>query len=322
MRGRRCKDNMILEVKDIRKSFGEKEVLHGVDFRVESGRALGLLGRNGAGKTTTIRILMDVFHANSGELLLDGKKFVPGKHRIGYLPEERGLYPKRKVIDQMIFLGSLRGMNGRDARQNAERWLKRLEVDEYADRKLETLSKGNQQKVQLASTLVHDPEIVILDEPFSGLDPVNSQILKDVINELIAEDRLVIFSSHQMSYVEEFCDHIAIIDKGCVTLAGELKEIKKEYGRNRLILAAEGIAPAELRGWAERILDGIATVSGEKKEFLILELEEGADRKKALERLAGSEISVELFGSYQPSLNDIFVAKVGEEAEGEEDEKK
>lgn len=304
---------MILEVKDIRKSFGDKEVLHGINFRVESGRALGLLGRNGAGKTTTIRILMDVFHANSGELLIDGAKFVPAKHRIGYLPEERGLYPKRRVMDQMIFLGTLRGMSSRDARERAEWWLKRLEVDEYANRKLETLSKGNQQKVQLASTLVHDPEIVILDEPFSGLDPVNAQILKDVINELIAEDRLVIFSSHQMSYVEEFCDHIAIIDKGCVTLAGELKEIKKEYGRNRLVLAAEGTSPANLKEHAEQVLEGLASVSGKKKEFLILELTEGKDRRQVLERLAGSDISVERFGSYEPSLNDIFVEKVGEE---------
>lgn len=304
---------MILEVKDIRKSFGEKEVLHGINFRVEGGRALGLLGRNGAGKTTTIRILMDVFHANSGEILLDGAKFVPAKHRIGYLPEERGLYPKRKVIDQMIFLGTLRGMSSRAARERAEWWLKRLEVDEYTNRKLETLSKGNQQKVQLASTLVHDPEIVILDEPFSGLDPVNAQILKDVINEQIAENRLVIFSSHQMSYVEEFCDHIAIIDKGCVTLAGELKEIKKEYGRNRLVLAAEGISPDDLKEHAEQVLEGLASVSGKTKEFLILELTEGQDRRQVLERLAGSDISVERFGSYEPSLNDIFVEKVGEE---------
>lgn len=305
---------MRLEVKGISKSFGEKEVLHGISFQVESGKALGLLGRNGAGKTTTIRILMDVFRANSGELLLDGKPFAPSKHRIGYLPEERGLYPKRKVIDQMVFLGTLRGLSKREALANADRWLERLEVAEYRDRKLETLSKGNQQKVQLASTLVHEPEIVILDEPFSGLDPVNAQILKDVINQLIADNRLVIFSSHQMSYVEEFCDHIAIIDKGKVVLSGELKEIKREYGRNRLVLAAEDCAPAALRETAERELAGLASVSGVQKDFLILELQEGADRRKVLERLAGSEISVERFGSYEPSLNDIFVGKVGEES--------
>ena len=304
---------MKLEVKGIRKSFGDREVLHGIDFHVESGKALGLLGRNGAGKTTTIRILMDVFHANSGEILLDGKGFVPSKHRIGYLPEERGLYPKRTVIDQMIYLACLRGMNPREAKASAKKWLARLEVDEYETRKLETLSKGNQQKVQLAATLVSNPEIVILDEPFSGLDPVNSQILKDVVNELIKDDILVIFSSHQMSYVEEFCDDIAVINQGQVVMVGKLKEIKREYGRNRLMLSAENYALEELarkvgREWADLI-----SVSDRKKEFLILELKEGADRRKVMAALARSDVDVERFGGYEPSLNDIFVEKVGEE---------
>ena len=236
---------MKLEVKEIRKSFGEKEVLHGVSFEVESGKALGLLGRNGAGKTTTIRILMDVFHANSGEILIDGKKFVPSEYQIGYLPEERGLYPKRTVMEQMIYLAQLRGLDKKTAETNAKRWLNRLEVAEYETRKLETLSKGNQQKVQLAATLVANPDIVILDEPFSGLDPVNSQILKDVVSELIADGKLVIFSSHQMSYVEEFCDHIAIINQGEVVLAGRLKEIKQAYGEKQLVLAAENLSQTE-----------------------------------------------------------------------------
>lgn len=304
---------MKLEVRNLRKSFGEKEVLHGVSFQVESGKALGLLGRNGAGKTTTIRILMDVFHANSGEILMDGSRFVPARHQIGYLPEERGLYPKRKVIDQMIFLATLRGMQVKEARESAKKWLARLEVDQYADKKLETLSKGNQQKVQLAATLVNNPGIVILDEPFSGLDPVNSQILKDVVNELIADKRLVIFSSHQMSYVEEFCDNIAIIDKGEVALAGELKEIKREYGRNRLMLAAENLGPEALQVQVEKQLSDLVHISGRGKDFLILELARDAHRNQVMGRLAQTEIQVERFGSYQPSLNDIFVAKVGEE---------
>ncbi len=305
---------MRLEVKDIYKSFGEKEVLHGVSFQVESGKALGLLGRNGAGKTTTIRILMDVFHANSGEILLDGRRFRPRKHQIGYLPEERGLYPKRTVIDQMVFLATLRGMKPGEARESAKKWLARLEVAEYETKKLETLSKGNQQKVQLAATLVNNPDIVILDEPFSGLDPVNSQILKDVVNELIGEKRLVIFSSHQMSYVEEFCDNIAIINQGQVVLDGELKEIKREYGRNRLMLAAENRTMEELARKIETEWQGLARVCGRKKEFLILEPAEGADKRTLLEQLARSDVDVEKFGRYEPSLNDIFVARVGEEA--------
>ncbi len=305
---------MKLEVKDIRKSFGDKEVLHGISFAVEAGSALGLLGRNGAGKTTTIRILMDVFHADSGEILLNGKRFIPSKHKIGYLPEERGLYPKRTVMDQMVYLASLRGMSGKEAKESAGKWLKRLEVAEYVNRKLETLSKGNQQKVQLAATLVSNPEIVILDEPFSGLDPVNSQILKDVVNELITDGRLVIFSSHQMSYVEEFCDNISVINQGEVVLDGKLKDIKKDYGRNRLMLASENYSLDELANKLEKEWAQIVSVSGRKKEFLILELKEGADKQTMVERLAKSDIAVERYGNYEPSLNDIFVAKVGEEA--------
>ena len=304
---------MKLEVKEIRKSFGEKEVLHGVSFGVESGKALGLLGRNGAGKTTTIRILMDVFHANSGEIRIDGKKFVPSEYQIGYLPEERGLYPKRTVIEQMIYLAQLRGLNKKAAETNAKRWLNRLEVAEYETRKLETLSKGNQQKVQLAATLVANPDIVILDEPFSGLDPVNSQILKDVVSELIADGKLVIFSSHQMSYVEEFCDHIAIINQGEVVLAGRLKEIKQAYGEKQLVLAAENLSQEELADRIEKEFADIVSLSGKKREFLILELVDGHTRKELLERLAKSDIGVERFGNYEPSLNDIFVAKVGEQ---------
>lgn len=304
---------MKLEVKEIRKSFGEKEVLHGVSFEVESGKALGLLGRNGAGKTTTIRILMDVFHANSGEILIDGKKFVPPEYQIGYLPEERGLYPKRTVMEQMIYLAQLRGLNKKAAETNAKRWLNRLEVAEYETRKLETLSKGNQQKVQLAATLVANPDIVILDEPFSGLDPVNSQILKDVVSELIADGKLVIFSSHQMSYVEEFCDHIAIINQGEVVLAGRLKEIKQAYGEKQLVLAAENLSQEELADRIEKEFADIVSLSGKKREFLILELADGHTKKELLERLAKSDIGIERFGNYEPSLNDIFVAKVGEQ---------
>ncbi len=305
---------MKLEVKGLHKSFDGTEILHGINFEVESGKALGLLGRNGAGKTTTIRILMDVFRANSGEITLDGKAFEAKKNRIGYLPEERGLYPKRTVIDQMVFLARLRGMKKNEARESAKKWLKRLEVSEYINRKLETLSKGNQQKVQLAATLVCNPDIVILDEPFSGLDPVNSQILKDVVSELIRDNKIVIFSSHQMSYVEEFCDSIAIIDKGSVVLDGDLKEIKREYGKDRLILAASDRSNDELKSFISEKLSDVVTVSDEKKEFLILQLAGDKTKQEALQAICNAGIQVDLFGSYEPSLNDIFVQKVGEEA--------
>ncbi len=303
---------MKLEVKNLRKSFGENEILHGISFSVENGKALGLLGRNGAGKTTTIRIIMDVFKANSGEVLLDGKPFVPRENQIGYLPEERGMYPKKKVVEQMVYFAGLRGMGAAAAKRSALKWLERLEISEYADRKLETLSKGNQQKVQLAQTLVCDPEIVILDEPFSGLDPVNSQILKDVVTELIADNKIVIFSSHQMSYVEEFCEDIAIINHGDIVLDGNIKAIKKEFGKDRLVIAAENYSLDELKAILEKDYADIVRIDGEKKEFLVLALVDGADKKKLMARLTESDIDILRFGSYEPTLNDIFVAKAGD----------
>ncbi len=351
---------MILEVKDITKKFGDNEVLHGVSFQVESGKALGLLGRNGAGKTTTIRIIMDVFRANSGELYLDGRKFNQKDVQIGYLPEERGLYPKKTCLEQLVYLGRIRGVSkqtatanakkwlkrlevseyenrklelypkktcleqlvylGRirgvskqTATANAKKWLKRLEVSEYENRKLETLSKGNQQKVQLASTLVCDPDIVILDEPFSGLDPVNSRILQDVVRELINDNKIVIFSSHQMSYVEEFCEDIAIINKGEVVLSGNLNEIKTRFGENQLVISARNLNRDELENLVNKSLSDIINVTGQTKEEIIVRANSGVARKNILNRLLELDVDIERFETYKPSLNDIFVSQVGEE---------
>ncbi|MBE5943698.1 MAG: ABC transporter ATP-binding protein [Lachnospiraceae bacterium] len=309
---------MRLELKDIRKSFEEKEILHGINFSVESGKALGLLGRNGAGKTTTIRIIMDVFRANSGEVLLDGKKFKPDGSQVGYLPEERGLYPKKTVKEQMMYLAMLRGMNKKQALKSTEKWLEKLQVSEYTDRKLETLSKGNQQKVQLAATLVGEPEIVILDEPFSGLDPVNSQILKDVIQELISEGRIVIFSSHQMSYVEEFCEDIAIINHGEVVLSGHLDDIKEQYGKGRKIIAATNYSLEEVKSICENDLSDKVKVLFVSKHYVVVDLNDGVSQWQVLDALKELQIDVKTFGAYEPSLNDIFVSKVGEEEVVEE----
>lgn len=303
---------MKLEVKNLKKTFSGKEVLHGISFSVESGRAMGLLGRNGAGKTTTIRILMDVFHASEGEILLDGKPFMPGKHQIGYLPEERGLYPKRKVIEQMVYLAMLRNVPKKKATANAKKWLERLEVAEYENKLLETLSKGNQQKVQLASILVCDPEIVILDEPFSGLDPVNSQILQEVVRELISQGKIVIFSSHQMSYVEEFCEDIVIINQGEVVLEGSLDEIKRSYGRDRLVLKDTNGTVEEFSEYCRQQLTDVLTVNGQTKDAVIVKLVEGKTRKNLLETLLAKDIEIEQFDTYKPSLNDIFVERVGD----------
>lgn len=304
---------MKLEVRELRKSFGETEVLHGISFAIESGCALGLLGRNGAGKTTTIRILMDVFKSNSGTILMDGKTFNPKEYQIGYLPEERGLYPKKTVGEQLTYLAMLRGLSSKKAKEQMKKWLERMGVAEYENRKLETLSKGNQQKVQLAQTLLCDPDIVILDEPFSGLDPVNSQILKDVIKEQIQAGKLVIFSSHQMSYVEEFCEEIAIINHGDVVLAGNLKDIKREFGQDRLIISSLNKTPEELAELLKTEFADLIDVEKIQKDRVIIRKKEKDNKPEILKRLIEKEIDLEFFGLYEPSLNDIFVEKAGDE---------
>ncbi len=295
---------MQLELRDIHKSFGEKKVLTGVSFKAESGKAFGLLGRNGAGKTTSIRILMDVFPANSGEVLLDGEPIDYKRVGIGYLPEERGLYPKKKIIDQLIYFAQLKGMRTPDAVRSVDKWLERLGMTEYRNKRLDTLSKGNQQKIQLVTALAHDPEIVILDEPFSGLDPVNAMLLKDVVKEEIARGKIVLFSSHQMSYIEEFCDSIAIINKGVVALTGDLHDIKREYPRDKLAIRStqqEQIAAA---------FPG-RTSMAENGE-LILRLSDPGEKMTVMQRLS-REFDIDEVRVFEPSLNDIFVEYAGEQ---------
>lgn len=304
---------MELEVKNLHKSFQGKEVLHGVSFSVSSGKALGLLGRNGAGKSTTIRILMDVFKANSGEILMNGKPFVASQHNIGYLPEERGLYPKKKVSEQLIYLAQLRGLGYSQAKQSLRYWLDRLGIAEYENRLLETLSKGNQQKVQLAQTLMCDPDIVILDEPFSGLDPVNSSILQEVVQECIQQGKLVIFSSHQMSYVEEFCEDIVILHHGDVVLQGNLKQIKKEYGYNRIVLAAGTLTPAQFEEKLVNSYSDLLSIYEKRSDCFIAELKEGVQKNDVLSRLLQDQIELDQFRIYEASLTDIFVSKAGDE---------
>lgn len=230
---------MKLELKNIEKSFGEKKVLTGVSFTTEGGKAFGLLGRNGAGKTTSIRILMNVFPADCGEVLLDGRPLAYDQIGIGYLPEERGLYPKKIIADQLVYFAELKGMRHAAAVQSVDFWLGRLGMSESRNKRLDTLSKGNQQKIQLITALVHDPQIVILDEPFSGLDPVNAMLLKSVVKEQIAMGKIVLFSSHQMNYIKEFCDSIAILNKGVISLQGDLHAIKRNYPRNQLVVHTE-----------------------------------------------------------------------------------
>ena len=297
---------MVLELKNIEKSFGEKKVLTGVSFKAEGGKAFGLLGRNGAGKTTSIRILMDVFPANSGEVLIDGQPIDYNKIGIGYLPEERGLYPKKIIIDQLTYFAELKGMSRKAAVQSIDYWLGRLGMTEYRNKKLETLSKGNQQKIQLITALTHDPDIIILDEPFSGLDPVNAMLLKDVVKEQIAKGKIVLFSSHQMSYIEEFCDSIAILNNGVVALHGDLHDIKRDYPRDRLVVKTE--TPDAITvdfGTSCTVMD-----NGD----LMIRLSSPSEKKATMTRLV-ENYDIDEVKVFEPSLNDIFVEYAGDAAQ-------
>ena len=293
---------MILQLKNIDKSFGDKEVLKGVSFVAEGGKAFGLLGRNGAGKTTSIRILMNVFPANSGEVLIDGKPIDYNKIGIGYLPEERGLYPKKLIIDQLVYFAELKGMSAKDAVKAVDYWLGRLGMSEYRNKRLDTLSKGNQQKIQLITALAHDPDIVILDEPFSGLDPVNAMLLKDVVKEQIAKGKIVLFSSHQMSYIEEFCDSIAIINAGKVAISGDLHEIKRTYPRDKIVVSTQ--VP-------EKIMADLGDICTEREDgTLLIQLASPDEKQSMMKRLVES-YDIDEVKVFEPSLNDIFVEYAG-----------
>ena len=293
---------MILELKNIDKSFGAKEVLKGVSFVAEGGKAFGLLGRNGAGKTTSIRILMNVFPANSGEILIDGKPIRYDKIGIGYLPEERGLYPKKPIIDQLVYFAELKGMNTKDAVKSVDYWLNRLGMSEYRNKKLDTLSKGNQQKIQLVTALAHDPDIVILDEPFSGLDPVNAMLLKDVVKEQISKGKIVLFSSHQMSYIEEFCDSIAIINAGKVAISGDLHDIKRNYPRNKLVVSSTN---------SDQISADLGDICTAQEDGSLLIQLSSPDKKQAMMKHLVENYDIDEVKVFEPSLNDIFVEYAG-----------
>ena len=301
---------MELALNNIEKSFGEKKVLKGVSFSAEGGKAFGLLGRNGAGKTTTIRILMDVFPSDGGEIYIDGKPIDRSVVQIGYLPEERGLYPKKKIMDQLIYFAALKGMSRDAAIKSINYWLGRLGMTEYADKRLDTLSKGNQQKIQLITALTHDPQIVILDEPFSGLDPVNAMLLKDVVKEEISKGKIVLFSSHQMSYIEEFCDKVAILNGGSVVLHGDLRDIKHNYLRDKLIVRSEHAE--EIR----RDTEFRTTVNDSGDTVLYLS---SPEQKQSVMRRLTEKYEIDEIRVFEPSLNDIFVEYAGNSTNGGND---
>lgn len=296
---------MILSVNNVSKAFGEKQVLKGLSFSCEGGKALGILGRNGAGKTTMIRIIMGVFNADSGNVTLDGEPINNRKIKIGYLPEERGLYPKKKIMEQLIYFAALQGIDKKTAILNADGLFKKLQIEEYKNVRLDTLSKGNQQKVQLIATLIANPDIVILDEPFSGLDPVNASLLKDIVKDLIGNGKLVLFSSHQMNYIEEFCNDILILNGGQIVLGGSIKEIKHGYARNIIEIRSEN-AEAIANALSSSNYSYIKRVSVDGNTVLVTLADEN-EKNRLLEALSHMGNQIDEIKVKEPTLNEIFV---------------
>lgn len=295
---------MILELKSINKSFSAKQVLHDVSFKVQSGRAMGFLGRNGAGKTTTIRALMNVFHPDSGNFLLNGKPFTRKDYKVGYLPEERGMYGKVSIVEQLAYFGELKGMSRKAAVDSAQYWLEYMNLSEYVKKNLDVLSKGNQQKVQIIQAVIDDPDILILDEPFSGLDPVNAQVLKNLIRSFIDKDRVVIFSSHQMGYVEEFCDDITFIKEGRIVLSGDLEKIKAELGENKVRLIAANVERDEL---VKKLSNHGQMNVYQDQHSVIIQKPAEMTSNAFLETVISQGIEVQQFEAYAPTLEEIFI---------------
>lgn len=296
---------MGLILKNVSKTFTGKKVVDNISFSLEEPGVFGLLGTNGAGKTTTIRMLLGIIKKDSGEITWNGKKVDRKSVNFGYLPEERGVYPKVKIYDQLMYFAELKGMKRSEADKTINEWAKRLKVEEYMQQPAEKLSKGNQQKIQFMTAVIHNPELVVLDEPFSGLDPVNTELLKNIIINLVKNGKYVIMSAHQMATIEEFCSDILILNKGKTVLQGNLREIKESYPANRVKIETnkninEYIKNLELEIENETNNDYTIKISDENKAH------------ELLKRLIENEVIVNKFEIMKPTLNDIFIEKVGE----------
>ena len=297
-----------VSIDHITKSFGEFTAVSELSLAVYPGRIFGLLGPNGAGKTTTIRMVVNITAPDSGQIKVFGEQITPElQDRIGYLPEERGLYKKMKVGDQIKYFAALKNVNSKEANQRADRWLARLKLTEWKNKKASELSKGMQQKIQFINAVIHEPELLILDEPFSGLDPVNVEVLKDIILELKAGGKTIIFSTHQMEVAEKICDDICLINRSRKVLEGSIREVKRAFSRNAVALRLVGgesvLADAALISKVQRHSDGLEVL-----------LAEGATSQSLLKHLIATDATIERFEMIEPSLHDIFIEKVTENA--------
>lgn len=294
----------ILKLNNVSKYFGDYKATNDVSFSVQKGTIFGLLGPNGAGKTTIIRQITNIYFPDSGEITLIGES-VSSKHQniMGYLPEERGLYKKLKVIEQLIYFGELKGLSKKEAEKRARLWLIKLDASDWIDKKIQELSKGMQQKIQFISTILHDPEFLILDEPFSGFDPVNAELLKDIILELKNQGKTIILSTHVMSQVEQLCDEIVLINKGKIILEGKVREIKKSFGRNNLKIEFDG---------SDEFLNGIepSKIINRSNHSVEIKLDNEAEAKVIFNNIQDSTF-VYKFELAEPSLHEIFINTVG-----------
>lgn len=294
---------MSLSVKNIVKKYGDYTAVENLSFEMTEPGVFALLGTNGAGKTTTIRMILGMLAADSGEVYWDGKPFLASEKPVGYLAEERGLYPKYKILDQLIYFCTLKGMRRPDAMKQLDYWFDRLSVTEHKNKKAEQLSKGNQQKIQLIAALAPNPELLVLDEPLSGLDPVNAELFKSVIREEMKKNKFIIMSSHQMTTIEEFCRDIVILNKGKTILQGNLNEIKKGYGRVKLTVKAEG----EIRPLAAECGLSVTEETPNGTSFNV-QSEEQAHR--LLGKIMESKIPLIKYELREPTLNELFIENV------------
>jgi len=297
-----------LKLDSVVKQFGDKTAVNRISLNVEQGEIYGLLGANGAGKTTTMRMVLGLIYPDEGKILYNGKPFNTELQQImGYLPEERGLYPKVKVSDQIVYLARLRGMSASEADKSLRYWLDRFDVPDYYNKKIEELSKGNQQKIGFIAAVVHKPQILILDEAFSGLDPVNVELLKDTVREMRDQGTSILFSTHRMEHVEELCRHITIMDRSNTVVQGDIREIKKGYPREEVLLRTVN----ELPGL--EAVAGITAVQRQERGYLISINDIGAAQR--ILQLAVAQGEVEHFEIKEPTLNQIFIRAVGESHE-------